>query len=99
MEYPTTGISEVEIPRAASPLFQHLLDTYASETNKTAAVGAYVGRFIVLAVPRLLALAGRDEAFWLTPVPFFDVRRGRIWVFWRRVLHFAHHRAQVGDCL
>jgi hypothetical protein len=32
-------------------------------------------------------------------VPFFDVRRQRIWVFWRRVLHTAHHRAQVGDCL
>src|SRR5690606_22469792 len=23
----------------------------------------------------------------------------RIWVFWRRVLHTAHHRAQVGVCL
>jgi hypothetical protein len=32
-------------------------------------------------------------------VPFFDVRRQRIWVFWRRVLHTGHHRAQVGDCL
>jgi hypothetical protein len=32
-------------------------------------------------------------------VPFFDVRRQRIWVFWRRVLHTAHHRAQVGVCL
>jgi len=28
-------------------------------------------------------------------VPFFDVRRQRIWVFWRRVLHRAHHRAQL----
>ena len=39
-----------------------------------------------------------DEAFWLAEVPFFDVRRQRIWVFWRRVLHTAHHRAQVGLC-
>jgi hypothetical protein len=27
------------------------------------------------------------------------VRRQRIWVFWRRVLHTAHHRAQVGVTL
>lgn len=32
-------------------------------------------------------------------VPFFDVRRQRVRVFWRRVLHTAHHRAQVGVCL
>ena len=32
-------------------------------------------------------------------MPFFDVRRQRIWVFWRRVLHTAHHRAQVGVAL
>ncbi|MBA2459856.1 MAG: hypothetical protein H0V43_12995 [Gemmatimonadales bacterium] len=36
------------------------------------------------------------RTFWLGEVPFFDVRRERIWVFWRRVLHTAHHRAQVG---
>jgi hypothetical protein len=28
-------------------------------------------------------------------VPFFDVKRQRIWVFWRRVLHTAHHRTQL----
>lgn len=28
-------------------------------------------------------------------VPFFDVRRQRIGVFWRRVLHTAHHRTQL----
>lgn len=32
----------------------------------------------------------------LAEVPFFDVRRERIWVFWRRVLHTSHHRAQLG---
>ena len=31
-------ISDSEIPRAANPLLQHLLDTYASESNKTASV-------------------------------------------------------------
>jgi hypothetical protein len=28
-------------------------------------------------------------------VPFFEVERERIWVFWRRVLHTAHHRTQL----
>lgn len=62
-------------------------------------VKAHIDRLIPLARPRLAPLAAGDEAFWLTEVPFFDVGRQRIWVFWRRVLHTAHHRAQVGDCL
>jgi uncharacterized damage-inducible protein DinB len=156
MQYPHTAILESEIPRG-NPLFQHLLDTYVSETNKVASVWqeirddqlgfqphprsssirqilvhqilserrffaefiglsepppeslvppgdappvkAYIERAVGLARARLLPLAGADEAFWLTEVPFFDVRRQRIWVFWRRVLHTAHHRAQVGICL
>src|SRR5579863_4674180 len=31
-------ISESETPKAGNPLLQHALDTYASETNKTASV-------------------------------------------------------------
>jgi uncharacterized damage-inducible protein DinB len=154
MDYPQVAISDAEVPRAAQPIFQHLLDTYASETNKTTSiwkelrdeqlgyrpdpksstvreilvhqllserrffaefigleepaaalilpagesppVAAYISRYVTLARPRLAALAAGDEAFWLSPVPFFDVTRERIWVFWRRVLHTAHHRAQVG---
>ena len=154
MEYPRTLLPEAEVPRCRQPLFQHLLDTYASETNKVASlwselrddqlefrpharsssirqilvhqllserrffaefiglpepgveallpsgeappVAAYVRRLVELARPRLTALAPGDEAYWLEEVPFFDVRRQRIWVFWRRVLHTAHHRAQVG---
>ncbi len=157
MERPEVVITDLEVPRAAHPLFQHLLDTYASETNKTASIWSkltdesldfrphprssslrqilvhqilserrffaefiglpepevdgllpagesprvveYVRRLVALARPRLGALAERDEAYWLGEVPFFDVRRQRIWVFWRRVLHTAHHRAQVGMCL
>lgn len=139
---------------ASRPIFQHLVDTYASETNKTAAIWAelrddqlefkphsksgsvreilahqilserrffaefigltepppatllpagdkpgaraYSDRYVELAKARLPALAAGDDAYWLTPVTFFDVTRERIWVFWRRVLHTAHHRAQVG---
>lgn len=38
MHYPFTAIPDTEVPRAVEPIFQHLLDTYASETNKTASV-------------------------------------------------------------
>ena len=157
MDYPHEFIPSSAIPRARIALLQHVVDTYASETNKTAGVwteladdqlefrphpssssirqilvhqllserrffaeflgfaeaavegllppgdspgvSAYVERLVVLARPRLAPLAAGDEAYWVQEVPFFDVRRERIWVFWRRVLHSAHHRAQVGDCL
>jgi uncharacterized damage-inducible protein DinB len=157
MHYSNEFIPEGEVPRARRPVFQHLVDTYASETNKLGAVWselrdqqldfrlhprsssirqilihqilserrffaefiglaeppveallppgdtppvqAYIERVIALARARLLPLADREEPFWLAEVPFFDVRRQRIWVFWRRVLHTAHHRAQIGDCL
>ncbi|MFL5402824.1 MAG: DinB family protein [Gemmatimonadales bacterium] len=157
MRYSHEFIPQREIPRAAQPIFQHLVDTYSSETNKVASVWseirdsqldfrlhprsssigeimthqilserrffaefiglpepppelllppddappvqAYVERLLALARTRLAPLAAADEQFWLGEVPFFDVRRERIWVFWRRVLHTAHHRAQVGDCL
>ena len=157
MHYDHEFIPADAIPSARVPLLQHLVDTYASETNKTAGVWselrddqlefrahprsssvrqilihqvlserrffaefvaleepaveallppgaapgvqAYIDRLVALARPRLAALAAGDEAFWLAEVPFFDVRRQRIWVVWRRILHTAHHRAQVGLAL
>ena len=38
MRYPHSAIADSEIPRAANPVFQHLLDSYASETNKVISV-------------------------------------------------------------
>jgi hypothetical protein len=38
MQYSRAFISEHEVPRARKPVFQHLVDTYASETNKVGAV-------------------------------------------------------------
>jgi uncharacterized damage-inducible protein DinB len=157
MLYTHEFIPEREVPRAIRPMLQHIPETYASETNKVAAVWselrddqldfrihsrsstirqilahqilserrffaefiglpepppesllpegdgppvqAYIERFVAFARARLEPLAAGDEPFWLAEVPFFDVRRQRIWVFWRRVLHTAHHRAQVGDGL
>jgi uncharacterized damage-inducible protein DinB len=151
MTYPVTAIPESAIPRAADRTYQHLLDTYASETNKVASLwsifspadleyrphrrsstvreilqhellsarrffGEFLGapeppsgdvlppedtpeayrrRMVELATSRLGWIASRTPAWWLEPVPFFDVRRDRIWIFWRRVLHTAHHRTQL----
>jgi uncharacterized damage-inducible protein DinB len=36
MHYEVIAIPDEEVPQAADPLFQHLVTTYASETNKTA---------------------------------------------------------------
>ena len=58
-------------------------------------VEAFAGRLVELARNRLGWLAGQSEHDWLRRAPFFDVERERIWIFWRRVLHSAHHRTQL----
>lgn len=151
MMYRNPAIPESIIPKSIVPLFQHLIDTYASETNKVVAVwrefcsedleykphrksstvqelmrhqllserrffGEFLGipepdpsqvlprensvkafseKMRDLAMPRLDLLAQKDEGWWLQVVPFFDVQRQRIWIFWRRILHTAHHRTQL----
>ena len=60
-----------------------------------ATVDAFAKRLVELALPRLARLADRPDSWWLEEVPFFDVRRQRIWILWRRVLHTAHHRTQL----
>ncbi|HET6843353.1 MAG TPA: DinB family protein [Candidatus Angelobacter sp.] len=152
MQYEHVAVSESEVPRATNPVFQHLLDTYASETSKVVTVwrqfspedmpykpaersytvaevmkhqllserrffagfiglpgepepsallpeeetpAAFCRRQVELCRPRLARLAAYTEAQWLEEVQFFDVTRQRIWVFWRRVLHTAHHRTQL----
>ncbi len=150
-DYPNIDIPPAILPAPRWPFARHLVETYASETNKTASVwrefgeadityrphvrsstvgeimqhqllserrffGEFMGRpepeaesilpqpftpetarerLIALAVPRLTMLADASEAWWLGTVPFFDTTRERIWVFWRRVLHSAHHRTQL----
>jgi uncharacterized damage-inducible protein DinB len=151
MQYAFTAIASDRIPKAAEPAFQHMLDTYVSETNKVASVwrefrdgdltyrphprstsvgdifkhqllserrffGEFIGteepppadvlpsemsvaaateRLAQLVLARLAHLAPQRADWWLTRVPFFEVERERIWVFWRRVLHTAHHRTQL----
>src|SRR5262249_52431241 len=38
MNYDFTAIPDADVPRAVDPVFQHVLQTYASEANKTAGV-------------------------------------------------------------
>ncbi len=151
MKYEHPAIPEASVPLSVAPEFQHLLDTYAGETNKVAAVwsaftaadldyrphpraatvgeilkhqllserrffGEFLGtpepppaeilpaimrpeacitRLVELAAPRLIFCARRPAAWWHSRVPFFDVERERIWIFWRRILHTAHHRTQL----
>jgi len=151
VHYDYIAIPDRDIPRAVDPLFQHLLDTYASETDKTISVWrgfapadlgfkahprsssvedilkhqllserrffgefvgtpepppaevlpktpelpAYIQRMEELARPRLAFFAAQTGGWWMQEVPFFEVKRQRIWVFWRRVLHSAHHRTQL----
>ena len=52
-------------------------------------------RVAALAKARFPFLAEQDESWWSAVVPFFDVQRERIWIFWRRILHTAHHRTQL----
>lgn len=56
---------------------------------------SFCEQLVRLARSRLGFLAIQAEEWWYAKVPFFDVRRERIWVFWRRILHTAHHRTQL----
>lgn len=54
-----------------------------------------VARLGELARVRLPHLARASQTWWQERVKFFDVDRARVWVFWRRILHSAHHRTQL----
>jgi uncharacterized damage-inducible protein DinB len=151
MKYEHQFVASASVPQAVHQLFQNIVDTYASETNKTANVwvqfsdsdlpwkphekSASVGdimrhqilserrffqeflghvepdvttllpdqpavatlsqRFVQLAARRLAWLASLGEEQWLEKRRFFDEERERVWIFWRRVLHSAHHRTQL----
>lgn len=151
MHYSHSAIPDADVPRSKASVFQHAIDTYASESNKVVSVwecfndadlpwrphprsstvaeilnhqllserrffGEFLvtpepaatdilpksltvesstHRFIELVKPRLAFLAMQQPGWWQTPVPFFDVERERAWIFWRRILHTAHHRTQL----
>ncbi len=60
------------------------------------AVQSYVEKYVFLAKRRLPQFAAGTTAWWVEERQFFGgLRRQRVWVFWRRVLHTCHHRTQV----
>jgi uncharacterized damage-inducible protein DinB len=67
----------------------------SSVLEGTGTVSSFTERLIELAQHRLAGMADRPERWWLEEVQFFDVRRSRIWIVWRRILHSAHHRTQL----
>jgi uncharacterized damage-inducible protein DinB len=59
-------------------------------------VQEYIDKYVGLANRRLPQFAQGTTAWWLEQREFFGgLKRERIWVFWRRVLHTCHHRTQV----
>ena len=63
-------------------------------------VAAYIEKYVWLVKLRLPQLASGTTSWWLEQRPFFGgLKRERIWVFWRRVLHTCHHRTQVQSWL
>jgi hypothetical protein len=57
---------------------------------------AYVEKYLWLVRGQLPRLAAGTTSWWLQQRDFLGgVKRDRLWVFWRRVLHTCHHRTQV----
>ena len=65
-------------------------------SSEKPAVQAYIDKYVGLVKRRLPQLAAGATSWWLENRPFFGgLKRQRIWVLWRRVLHTCHHRTQV----
>jgi uncharacterized damage-inducible protein DinB len=80
-----------EFAGLSEPVVEELLPP-----GDTPGVAEYIGKYIWLAKRRLPQFARGTTAWWLEERDFFDgLRRERIWIFWRRVLHTCHHRTQV----
>ena len=60
----------------------------------------YIDKYEWLVRNRLPQFASGTMPWWLEERPFFGgLKRERIWIFWRRVLHTCHHRTQVQSWL
>lgn len=55
---------------------------------------AFIERYAAHSQLRLEALRTKDNPWWETIVPFFEVPRSRAWVMVRRIAHTSHHRGQ-----
>jgi len=65
-------------------------------TGEAPAAHAYIDKYVWLTRGRLPQFAAGTSSWWLEQRNFFGgLKRDRIWIFWRRVLHTCHHRTQV----
>jgi len=55
---------------------------------------AFLRHYAEAAQFRLRELRQKDDAWWETVVPFFELQRPRTWILVRRIAHTAHHRGQ-----
>jgi uncharacterized damage-inducible protein DinB len=55
---------------------------------------AFIRLYVDNARLRLTELGAREDIWWETVVPFFEVPRSRAWIMTRRIAHTAHHRGQ-----
>jgi hypothetical protein len=53
MHYDFIAIPDADVPQAVEPVFQHVLQTYAGETNRTASVVLFANPFMCPALQRL----------------------------------------------
>jgi hypothetical protein len=75
--------------------FNELLGSSEPEPASVPRHGSVCGPVTRTGASEASLLAVQTDAWWLETRPFFDVERQRIWIFWRRVLHSAHHRTQL----
>jgi len=59
----------------------------------------FIERYALCSGDRLAQLDAKDDDWFEQQASFFDVRRSRAWILTRRLLHSAHHRAQLQTCL
>ena len=65
-------------------------------TGEAPMVQAYIDKYVWLTRGRLSQFAAGTSSWWLEQRNFFgELKRERIWIFWRRILHTCHHRTQV----
>ncbi len=97
-------------PRARTP-HEHMVHQCAGEdawmgTMLGVAIGqaalpssetrlAFIQQYAGASAERLAVLEEKPEGWFEEVATFFDVRRTRAWILTRRLIHSAHHRAQL----
>jgi uncharacterized damage-inducible protein DinB len=59
----------------------------------------FIERYALCSGDRLAQMGTKDDQWFEQQASFFDGGRSRAWILTRRLLHSAHHRAQLQTCL